>query len=283
MALGAKVRAFARDCRPPLRLEIRSPLQSATVASHYGDVTKTHSNLLSSCMSLGIAIATGGAVSLVAIGCGGSAPTPAAPTDAKPAAADAPAATGAATPAADAPPADKHSVAEAAPHVDPNEKDGAIELAALVDKTKKPAFPKQTVGDHDCLKELAFTGHHQADFATLVGKCGTPTGMVEYTKPAEGRLHAKHDKRDEFKLKVQKGMCYRYFAVADDGIKDIDIIVLKKGALLAMDKTEQAVAVIDTEKLWCVDEDMELEFNIEVDGRGAGGYTFGVWTRPKGK
>jgi hypothetical protein len=107
--------------------------------------------------------------------------------------------------------------------------------------------------------------------------------MLEYTKPGEGRLHIKHDKRDEFTLKVQKGMCYRYFAVADDGIKDIDIIVLRKGALLAMDKTEQAVAVIDTEKLWCVDEDMDLQFNIEVDGRGAGGYTFGVWTRPKGK
>jgi hypothetical protein len=107
--------------------------------------------------------------------------------------------------------------------------------------------------------------------------------MLEYTKPGEGRLHITHDKRDEFTLKVQKGMCYRYFAVADDGIKDIDIIVLKKGALLAMDKTEQSVAVIDTEKLWCVDEDMDLQFNIEIDGRGAGGYTFGVWTRPKGK
>ena len=219
------------------------------------------------------------ALPLSALACGGgAAPPPATATDAKPAAADpAPA-----TPT-DAAPADKHAAAEAAPHHDPNEKDGAIDLPALVDKAKKPTFPKQTVGDHDCLKELAFTGHHQADFATLVGKCGTPTGMLEYTKPAEGRLHAKHDKRDEFTLKVQKGMCYRYFAVADDGIKDIASIVLKKGALLAMDKTEQAVAVIDTEKLWCVDEDMDLQFNIEVDGRGAGGYTFGVWTRPKGK
>ena len=261
MVLEAKVRGFALDCLPRLRLEIRSPLQSATVASDYGDVINHPSTLLSSCMAV--------ALPLIVIGCGGSAPTPAAPTDAKP--------------AADAAPQDKHSLAEAAPHDDPNEKEGAIELTGLVDKAKKPAFPKQTVGDHDCLKELSFTGHHQADFATLVGKCGTPTGMLEYTKPAEGRLHAKHDKRDEFKLKVQKGMCYRYFAVADDGIKDIDIIVLKKGALMAMDKTEQAVAVIDTEKLWCVDEDMDLQFNIEVDGRGAGGYTFGVWTRPKGK
>ena len=60
----------------------------------------------------------------------------------------------------------------------------------------------------------------------------------------EAVLHIKHDKRDEFKVKVQKGMCYRYFAVADDGIKDIDIIVLKKGALMAMDKTDHPIAVL---------------------------------------
>ena len=231
--------------------------------------------LSSSCTALALALA----LPLLAAGCGGAPPTPVTAAAPPKPAADPPAT----APASDAPPSDKHSIAEAAPHHDPNEKEGVIALAPLVDKATKPTFPKQTVGDHDCLKELQFSGHHQADFATLIGKCGTPTGMLEYTKPAEGRLHAKHDKRDEFALKVQKGMCYRYFAVADDGIKDIDIIVLKKGALLAMDKTEQSVAVIDTEKLWCVDEDMDLQFNIEVDGRGAGGYTFGVWTRPKGK
>jgi len=158
-----------------------------------------------------------------------------------------------------------------------------IELEPLLQKGAKTQFPKQSVADHDCLKELSWSGKHQADFKTLIEKCGTPTGMVEYVKPHEGRLHIKHDRRDEFRFKVQKGMCYRYFAVADDGIKDIDIIVLKKGALYAMDRTEHPIAVIDTDKLWCVDEDTELQFNIEVDGRGAGGYTFGVWTRPKGK
>jgi hypothetical protein len=221
------------------------------------------------------------------IACGGAAP--ATPTTPSATPTTAPASTGPATtpaaPAASAAdaPMNKHEAAEAAPHHDPNEKEGVIDLEALVTKGAKTVWPKQTVGDHDCLKELAFVGKHQADFKTLLDKCGTPTGMVEYTKPHEGRLHAKHDKRDEFKIKVQKGMCYRYFAVGDEGIKDIDIIVLKKGALYATDKTEHSVAVIDTEKLWCVDEDMELQFNIEVDGRGAGGYTFGVWTRPKGK
>ena len=222
------------------------------------------------------------ASSLLLVGlaaCGGAKPP--APPSTPPA--DSAASVAAADAGPPAPPMDKQEAAEAAPHVDPNEKEGAIELTPLVDKAKKPAFPKQTVADLDCLKNLSFTGHHEADYATLIGKCGTPTGMLQYTQPAEGRLHAKHDKRDEFTLKVQKGMCYRYFAVADDGIKDIDILIMKHGALMATDNTEQPVAVIDTEKLWCMDEDLNLEFKIEIDGRGAGGYTFGVWTRPNKK
>ncbi len=221
--------------------------------------------------------------------CGGAKPDAQTPADAKPvASADKPADKPADAKPADAKPGDKpaptdkYAAAEAAAHDDPNEKEGPITLAPLVAKgTPKSAFPKQSVGDHDCLKEMPFTGKHQADFKALTDKCGTPTGMMEYTKPHEGRLHHKLDKRDHFQLKVNKGMCYRYFAVADDGIKDIDIIVLKKGALLAMDKTEHPIAIIDTDKLWCVDEDMELDFGVEVDGAGAGNYMFGVWTRPK--
>ena len=216
---------------------------------------------------------------LAATGCGGGAPPAAVPAT--------PAPTAEATPAAgpkDAtPPLDKHAAAEAAEHVDPNEKEGPITLTPLWAKGAKPTFPKQTVGDGECLKQFPFSGHHKADFKTLTDRCGTPTGMLEYVKPAEGRLHAKHDKRDMFEVKVVKNMCYRYFAVADDGIKDIDILILKKGALLGADKSEHPVAVIDIEKLWCVDDDMDLEFAVEVDGPGAGGYTFGVWARPKGK
>lgn len=207
--------------------------------------------------------------------CGGSTPPPAKPTtEAK---TDTPA-----DKTTTDKPTDKHAAAEAEPHDDPNEKEGPIVLPGLVAKgTPKSAFPKATVGDHDCLKELSLSGKHKKDYETLTTKCGTPTGMMKYTEPSEGRLHHKLDKRDHFQIKVYKGMCYRYFAVADDGIKDIDIIVMKKGALLAMDKTEQHIAVIDTDKLWCVDDDMELDFAVEVDGAGAGHYTFGVWTRPK--
>lgn len=219
-------------------------------------------------------------------GCGGSKPpAPAPPTTKSSTDHDKTSAGDGGAASSPSPPADKHAAAEAMPHDDPNErheKDGPITMSPLVPKTvAKTSFPKQTVGDHECLKEIPWSGKHQADFKTITDKCGTPTGMLEYVKPQEGRLHAKHDKRDHFQVKVSKGFCYRYFAVADDGIQDIDIIILKKGALLATDKTEHPVAVIDTDKLWCVDEDMDLDFGIEVDGRGAGGYTFGIWTRPK--
>lgn len=225
---------------------------------------------------VGLALVTG-----ALWGCGSSNPAPPKDPTPKPADTATPASTGTGATSDAKPAPDKHDLAEQAEHIDPNEKSEPIDLAPLVAKgTPKSAFPKQTVGDHDCLKELQISGKHKVDYEFIVGKCGTPTGMLQFTKPAEGRLHAKLDQRDEFRLKVFKGMCYRYFAVGDDGIKDIDIIVLKKGALLATDKTEQHIAVIDTDKLWCVDEDMDLDFKVEVDGKGAGGYTFGVWTRP---
>lgn len=180
-----------------------------------------------------------------------------------------------------------HEQAELAEHVDPNErdhvKDGPIDMAPLIAKNPpKSLFPKPTTGDHECLSGLAFVGNHKADYETLIKQCGTPTGLLKYAEPKEGRLHAKHDKRDVFVVEVRKGMCYRYFAVADSGIADIDILIEKpNGALIGTDKTTQPVAIINTGEPWCVtDYDQKLHFAIEVDGRGAGGYTFGVWARP---
>lgn len=183
-----------------------------------------------------------------------------------------------------------HEKAELAEHVDPNEKDhekdGPIEMAPLIAKNPpKSLFPKATTGDKECLAGLAFTGKHKEDYETLIKQCGTPTGLVKYVEPKEGRLHAVHDKRDVFSVEVRKGMCYRYFAVADNGIADIDILIEKPGgALIGTDKTTQPVAIINTGEPWCVtDYDQKLHFAIEIDGHGAGGYTFGAWARPAGK
>jgi len=157
-------------------------------------------------------------------------------------------------------------------------------MAPLLKKgAPKSGFPKKTVGDKECWQGTALAGDAKSDFDTIVKKCGAPTGLAEYAKPVLGKLHHVHDKRDTYKLKLAGGMCYRYFAVADAGIKDLDILVTKPGgALVADDKTSHPVAIIEFDKSWCMDDDTEYDFNIEVDGEGTGNYMFGVWAKPKG-
>ncbi len=158
-----------------------------------------------------------------------------------------------------------------------------ITMTPLLQKGTKSAFPTKTVGDRECWQGTMLAGDAKKDFDDLVKKCGSPTGLVEYTKPVLGKLHHEHDKRDTYKLKLLGGMCYRYFAVADAGIKDIDILITKpNGAIVADDRTTQPVAIIEFDKSWCMDSDAEYDFHIEVDGVGTGHYMFGVWVKPKG-
>jgi len=158
-----------------------------------------------------------------------------------------------------------------------------VTMAPLIAKGAKTTYPKRTIGDKECWQGTALAGDARKDYDTLIGKCGSATGLVEYAKPISGKLHHVHDKRDTYKIKLLGGMCYRYFAVADAGIKDLDILVMKPGgALVADDKTVNPVAIIEFDKAWCMDEDAEYDFHIEVDGEGNGHYIFGVWAKPKG-
>ncbi len=165
---------------------------------------------------------------------------------------------------------------------DKNESTAPIVMPALFSKTSKPTFPKSTVGDKECWSTISLSGDHQKDFDNIVAKCGAATGLAEYAKPMGGHLHHQKDKRDTFRLSLLAGMCYRYFAVADSGIKDLDILVEKpNGAIVADDKQESPVAIIEASKPWCMTEDATYDFHIEVDGVGKGHYAFGVWAKPK--
>ncbi|MGH7327532.1 MAG: hypothetical protein ACREJX_04205, partial [Polyangiaceae bacterium] len=168
---------------------------------------------------------------------------------------------------------------------DPTESKDPITMAPLLTKsTPKASFPKRKIGDHECWQGTALAGNHKDDFQTIIDKCGAPTGMLEYAKPVTGHLHSKADKRDTYVLKLLANYCYRYFAVGDGSIKDLDILVEKPdGALIADDKTDQPFAIIDSANSWCTDaQDVEYHFAIEVDGVGKGQYSFGVWAKPKG-
>jgi hypothetical protein len=148
--------------------------------------------------------------------------------------------------------------------------------------TPRASFPKATVGDHECWQTIGLTGDHQRDYDAIVAKCGTPTGLLEYAKPVTGNLDSGAHKRDTYTLKLIGGMCYRYFAVADASIRDLDILVeTPTGALVADDKTDGPVAIIESSRPWCNDRDVEYRFRVEIDGEGKAQYVFGVWAKPK--
>lgn len=209
------------------------------------------------------------------VACGSTSPAPStAPQTAQSAA---PAAA-----AASAAPASSSATALDAPYDDPEETTDPTTMAALFDKNSKPSFPKATTSEASCWQTISLSGDAHKDYDTLAAKCGAPTGAVEYTKPAPGRLHSVKDKRDTYVLHLMGGLCYRFFGVADGSVQDLDMLIEQKGgALVGDDKTHGSVAIIESDKAWCMDRDVDYQFLVQVGGSGTGHYVFGVWARPK--
>ena len=167
------------------------------------------------------------------------------------------------------------------PYDDPGELADPSIMTPLFGRNNRPAFPKATSSDRDCWQTVSLSGDARKDYDALVNRCGGPTGSVQYVAPVTGKLHHIHDKRDTFNVKIQGGLCYRFFGVADGTIQDLDILIEKaNGDLVGDDKTNGPVAIIETDKNWCMDLDGDYRFKVEVDGPGTGNYEFGVWARP---
>jgi hypothetical protein len=165
---------------------------------------------------------------------------------------------------------------------DPGELHDPEIMTPLFGRDSRPVFPKATASDRDCWQSLRLSGQATKDYDALVASCGGPTGSVQYVSPVAGKLHHIHDKRDTFNVKIQGGLCYRFFGVADGTIQDLDILIERaNGDLVGDDKTNGPVAIIDADKNWCMDHDGDFRFEVEVDGTGTGNYEFGVWARPK--
>lgn len=155
------------------------------------------------------------------------------------------------------------------------------DLKPLFEKTSLPSFPAATVGEQECWQTVGVKGVAQDDYDAITKKCGAATGAVEYVRPTLGDLHHEHDRRDTFVVPIMGGLCYRFFGVADSTIQDLDILIEQRGALVGDDKTVGPVAIIDSDKAWCMDRDGVYDFLVQVDGEGHGHYVFGVWARKK--
>ncbi len=160
-----------------------------------------------------------------------------------------------------------------------------LELA-LGQTSRAKTYPSAHVSDGDCWRTVELFGESQKDYEAIARACGTPTGMLEYTKPVSGVVHDvsagdKGDPNDIWILKIRGGMCYRFFAVGDGLTSNIDMHVTERGgALVAMDDTKGPVAIVMGSKPWCIAHDSEYHFEMNVDGGRRARYMFGVWARP---
>ena len=165
---------------------------------------------------------------------------------------------------------------------------GAVKIIPIDDDVKKrqeeppssTQWPQKTAGDKECWEHMKLSGKYVDDYNELIGRCGKPTGMLPYSKPQQGELSQDH-KGDVYTLKLIGGACYRFFAVADASIKDLDVAIASmENKVLWVDKNAQAVAIVDWDKAVCVDKDVQFKFIVALDGAGSGGYGFGIWVRP---
>ncbi len=154
-----------------------------------------------------------------------------------------------------------------------------INLKALFEKGATPAFPAATTSEQACWRSVAVVGNARQDYETILKQCGASTGAVQYVRPAIGHLHHKHQRRDTFVVPIQGGLCYRFFGVGDSTINDLDILIEQRGSLVGDDKTSGPVAIIESDKAWCMDRDGVYNFLVQVHGEGQGQYIFGIWAR----
>lgn len=162
--------------------------------------------------------------------------------------------------------------------------DGPVALPNLFGKpspAEAKSFPKATNTDAGCVGKIGIGGKHDEDYQEVAAQCGTGTGMKEYTSKATGHIGPKHP-RDVYSFKMLGGLCYRFFAVGDSSIANINIRIERPdGSLLSIDATKQPVAILDPDRAWCKTHDRDFRVVVETTGQGEGDYAFGIWARPK--
>jgi hypothetical protein len=198
---------------------------------------------------------------------GGEAPPPAAPPapsasagpNAEPSASAAPAPSASAAPAAE--------TASAAPPPPPAP---ATPASTKVTTKNDPAWASCHQSYEAKNKEVG------KDVAAMAKACATITKMKEVGKPFKGK-QADKDTPQSFPLKAKANHCYRVYAQAAEGIKDLDLAIKDStGAIAGEDSTDDPSPVVFEDGAVCFKEDDAATVIVSV-GMGSGAYAVQVW------
>lgn len=106
--------------------------------------------------------------------------------------------------------------------------------------------------------------------------CEKPTKMKLLGKTLMGK-QADQDKPQSFPLEAKANHCYRVYAQAVDGIKDLDLVVKDSaGVVVGQDSTDDPSPVVLEGGAVCFTKDDKASVVVSV-GMGSGAYAVQIW------
>jgi hypothetical protein len=115
------------------------------------------------------------------------------------------------------------------------------------------------------------------DVAAMAKACAAITKMKIVGKPFKGK-QADKDTPQSFPLKAKANHCYRAYAQAAEGIKDLDLAIKDStGAIAGEDSTDDPSPVVFEDGAVCFKEDDAATVIVSV-GMGSGAYAVEVWS-----
>jgi hypothetical protein len=114
------------------------------------------------------------------------------------------------------------------------------------------------------------------DVAAMAKACEKPTGMKLLGKTITGK-QADEDKPQSFGLDAKASHCYRVYAQAADGIKDLDLAIKDSaGVVVGQDSTDDPSPVLLENGAVCFTKDDKATLVVSV-GMGSGVYAVQIW------
>jgi hypothetical protein len=114
------------------------------------------------------------------------------------------------------------------------------------------------------------------DVAAMAKSCEKPTKMRLVGKTITGK-QADQDQPQSFPFDAKANHCYRAYAQAADGIKDLDLVIKDSaGVAVGQDATDDRSPVVLEDGAVCFTKDDQASIVVSV-GMGSGVYAVQIW------
>ncbi|MGH7294183.1 MAG: hypothetical protein ACRELB_04590 [Polyangiaceae bacterium] len=115
-----------------------------------------------------------------------------------------------------------------------------------------------------------------ADVEAMARQCAAATKMKPVGKTLTGK-QADQDAPQSFPFDARAGRCYRAYAQASEGIKDLDLVVKDSaGIIVGQDSTDDSSPVVMEDGAVCFSKDDRASVVVSV-GMGKGAYSVQIW------